>query len=60
MMDCQLDYVCDAGHKKREDCPDVAIVKTKDGYGLPIRDGGSSFYEISFCPFCGEGLVKSE
>lgn len=25
-------------------------------YGLPVRDGGSSFLEIEFCPFCGQHL----
>jgi uncharacterized protein DUF6980 len=39
-------------------CPDNVIVTTKTdtGYGLPIRDGGSSFIEIKFCPFCGDKL----
>ena len=28
-------------------------------YGVPILDGGSSFQEIQFCPWCGEKLPES-
>ena len=38
------------------ECPDNVIIHTKDGYGLPIHDGGSSFIEINNCPWCGEKL----
>ena len=31
--------------------------KTKD-YGIPIHDGGNSFIEIEFCPWCGTRLTK--
>ena len=40
------------------ECPDKVIVATKSGYGLPIRDGGSSFIQINFCPFCGTNLSE--
>ena len=41
-----------------QDCPDVVILKYGKGYGLPIKDGGSSFMLINFCPFCGTKLRK--
>lgn len=44
----------------RADCPDVAIVRYGMGddvsFGIPIRDGGSSFYAIRRCPWCGAVL----
>jgi hypothetical protein len=47
--------------KKTKDINPDAIVrfhkKTKD-YGIPIHDGGSSFIEIEFCPWCGTKLTK--
>jgi hypothetical protein len=30
------------------------LIKTKDGnFGIPVRDGGSSYIKIDFCPWCG-------
>ena len=43
---------CDK-HNDPWECPDMTIVKTNDGYGIPIRDGGSSYIKISHCPWCG-------
>lgn len=28
-------------------------------YGVPILDGGSSFLQMSFCPWCGKKLPES-
>lgn len=52
-LDYHLNQVC-AFHKDDPyTCPDSVIVKTGKGFGLPIHDGGSSFIEIKFCPWCG-------
>jgi hypothetical protein len=40
-------------HPNPWDCPDIMIVKKDKGYGLPVRDGGSSYIKIEFCPWCG-------
>ena len=37
-------------------CPDKVIVAVKSGYGLPVRDGGSSYVKINFCPWCGSEI----
>jgi hypothetical protein len=50
---------CD-NHKNRSNCPDVLIVETGQGYGLPIHDGGSSFVEIAYCPWCGKPLSNGK
>lgn len=43
-----------------EDCPDVLVVHSdQHGAGLPVRDGGSSFVTIRFCPWCGAALAAS-
>lgn len=37
-------------------CPDTVIYYYGSDYGLPIRDGGSSYIKIDYCPFCGKKL----
>jgi hypothetical protein len=52
-MQRELDRRCPE-HPDRSDCGDMVVHKTVRGeYGLMIHDGGSSFYGISFCPWCG-------
>lgn len=51
---CNL--LCDK-HADAWECADVVIVRTEDGeYGIPVKDGGSSYYHIRFCPWCGTSL----
>lgn len=33
----------------------VFVPRTKE-YGVPIRDGGSSFLVMKYCPWCGKEL----
>lgn len=40
-------------HKDPFECPDTTLVKINDRYGIPVRNGGSSFVEIKNCPWCG-------
>jgi hypothetical protein len=42
-------------------CPDYKVVFMKKSrvYALPVRDGGSSFIIIKFCPWCGKRLPRS-
>lgn len=48
-----------AKHPEPFDCPDVLVIRTRDGrLGIPIRDGGSSVSLINFCPWCGARLVS--
>lgn len=38
-------------------CPETIIVRTRLGlYGIPIHDGGSSFIQMFFCPWCATNL----
>jgi len=37
-------------------CADYVIREYKHGVGIPIHDGGSSYVEINFCPWCGRSL----
>lgn len=38
-------------------CPDVVLQELKIGmFGIIIKDGGGAYYEITYCPFCGEKL----
>jgi len=54
-MQQQLDWRCEQ-HRSRWDCPDALVCKTKNGFGLIIHDGGSSFVSIEYCPWCGKSL----
>lgn len=38
----------------RAQCPDVVIEQYKNDVGLPVKDGGSSYIKINFCPWCGK------
>jgi len=41
------------------DDPDVALIYhiRSKRYGIPVRDGGSSYIHITHCPWCGKKLV---
>jgi hypothetical protein len=46
-------------HPDPHDCPDALVMTVRSGeYGMPIRDGGSSFSVIAYCPWCGAALGK--
>lgn len=57
-MDYDLSQKCDA-HESRYACPDALLDVVQGRYGLIVHDGGSSFVEINFCPWCG-ARVDSE
>lgn len=44
------------------DCPDKLMFYSSkfDEYRIIIHDGGDSFIEISFCPWCGVKLSMSK
>lgn len=45
-------------HTDPFECPDVVITRLSNGsHGLPIHDGGASFIEIEYCPWCGTPLA---
>lgn len=52
-MKYHIEYKCDV-HKDPFDCPDKIIYHSKkhNNFGIMIHDGGSSFIEIEFCPWC--------
>jgi hypothetical protein len=44
---------CELHPESWDDC-DCVLIRTPDGgLGMPVRDGGSSWIEVGFCPFCG-------
>lgn len=48
-------HPCDI-HSNAWECPDMTLVRTADGFGIPVRDGGTSVIRIAYCPWCGIGL----
>lgn len=61
-MQAQIDLVC-ATHSELSQCPDSIVAKltlTEEPapvYGLRVHDGGGSFLQIEFCPWCGRNLL---
>ena len=57
----QVESNCDV-HNSPFECADNLIYYSKisDEFGLIIHDGGNSFVEIKFCPFCGKELSNSK
>ena len=57
-LEAHLRWSCDT-HDDPFDCPDAVIIRTASGFGLPIHDGGSSYIEVDFCPWCGGKLADT-
>ena len=60
----QLAHRCDQ-HPDVHECPDVIVYQSDSGdFRIPIRDGGTSFLTITYCPWCGSPLqtanIKSD
>lgn len=60
-MAYQASYQCGT-HADPWECPGVLIayVDAYDEYGIPIRDGGESYWKIDNCPWCGVQLPESK
>ena len=44
-------------HEHPWDCPDRLFYRAADGeIGIVLRDGGSSFVTMLYCPFCAQEL----
>ena len=37
-------------------CEQMTYISRTKEYGVPIRDGGSSFLVMKYCPWCGKEL----
>jgi hypothetical protein len=52
----QLNWSCDK-HASPSECPDALVGCFADGrFGLFVHDGGTSYVEIKYCPWCGARL----
>jgi hypothetical protein len=56
-MERQVEHHCD-DHPDSEDCPDALVGLFGSDYGLRIHDGGSSFFLIRHCPWCGATIHR--
>lgn len=54
-----MELKCSLHGDDPHDCPDYVVAKFGDSIGIPIRDGGSSYSEINFCPWCGRRIGVS-
>lgn len=60
-MKYHLEHKCDI-HENIFDCADNLFIYNHimNEYGIIIHDGGSSYIEIKYCPFCGKFLGNSK
>ena len=60
-MAYHANWIC-SQHKHPWECPSVLIayIDQYDEYGIPIRDGGESYWKIDNCPWCGAVLPESK
>ena len=56
-MKSELKKTCE-WHSYYECGDNVVAYLGKNKYGLIIHDGGSSVYEIQYCPWCGNKFGK--
>jgi hypothetical protein len=55
-MRVELSSTCKQ-HSSRFECPDALLIESAgSGFGIVIHNGGSSFVQIHFCPWCGTSL----
>jgi hypothetical protein len=59
-MQVHAELHCDV-HTDPMECPDILVVyREKSGKdGLPVRDGGSSYVVIRYCPWCGGDITAT-
>ena len=55
----QSTHTCDI-HSDAWECPDMVLVRTARGFGIPVRDGGTAVVRIEYCPWCGIKLPEQE
>jgi hypothetical protein len=63
-MQAQIDATC-RDHPELSQCADSVVGKWPGGrngmpeptYGLRVHDGGDSFLQIEYCPWCGQSLL---
>ena len=53
-MKTQVEHKCEK-HKR---CPDQIMIKTNNGFGIPIQDGGDSYMSVNYCPWCSCKIEK--
>ncbi|WP_405687834.1 DUF6980 family protein [Streptomyces sp. NBC_00057] len=60
-MERHVEWDCDV-HSDPFACPDALVhfMPRYQEYGLLIHDGGSSYVELLFCPWCGVRLPESQ
>jgi hypothetical protein len=57
----EVEHRCEE-HPDPYECPEhlIRYVPEFDEYGLIVHDGGTSYVEIGFCPWCGTKLPPSQ
>ena len=54
-----MKHCCDRMQTMIDEEKSIVFIPEFREYGVPIRDGGSSFLEMEYCPWCGKKLPGS-
>ena len=54
-----MEHCCSDMREMIEEENSIVFISEFREYGVPICDGGSSFLEMQFCPWCGKKLPGS-
>ena len=48
-----MKHCCDHMQRMIDEEKSIVFIPEIQEYGIPIRDGGSSFFQMEYCPWCG-------
>ena len=54
-----MKHCCDHMQRMIDEEKSIVFIPEFREYGVPIRDGGSSFLQMEYCPWCGVKLPAS-
>ena len=54
-----MKHCCDQMQRMIDEEKSIVFIPEFREYGVPVRDGGSSFLEMEYCPWCGVKLPGS-
>ena len=54
-----MKHCCDHMQRMIDEEKSIVYIPEFREYGVPVRDGGSSFLEMGYCPWCGKKLPGS-
>ena len=54
-----MKHCCNQMQRMIDEEKSIGFIPEFREYGVPVRDGGSSFLQMEYCPWCGVRLPAS-